>query len=239
MDAVAVDMGMLEPARTPGVWDMRIAAGTQDISLGPAMSRQQAAHAILNGVEAVRRLANQDYRIVAVGEMGIGNTTTATAMTCAFLGLDPLSATGRGAGLSDAGLARKRRAVRRALDVNAPTDAEDALDVLAKLGGLDIAGMAGAYLGGALVGVPTVVDGFISAVAALTAVRLCPACKKALLASHVSAEPAAHAVMDALLRLGEGTGAACLVPLLDMALALYDGTTFADAGVEPYEVNPQ
>ena len=151
--------------------------------------------------------------------------------------------TGRGAGLSDAGLARKIDAIRRGIAHNQPNPA-DPLDVLAKLGGFDIAGLCGVFLGGALEGVPILMDGFISSVAALCAVRLCPAAAKAVFASHVSAEPAAHMVLDALgraplitanLHLGEGTGAVASIPLWDMALAVYRGCySFAEGGIAPY-----
>ena len=151
--------------------------------------------------------------------------------------------TGRGAGLSDEGLARKIDAIHRGIAKNQP-DSADALDVLAKLGGFDIAGLCGVFLGGALEGVPVLADGFISCVAALCAVRFCPAAAKAVFASHCSTEPAAKLVLDALnkkalitagLHLGEGTGAVAAIPLWDMALAVYDGCySFEEGGIEAY-----
>lgn len=246
-DAFSVDMGMLTPSDVPGVIDRHVARGTGDISCGPAMTRGQALQAIRTGADLVGEFKARGYAILATGEMGIGNTTTSSAMTAAFLGLPVQEVTGRGAGLTDAGLVRKRQAIERALQVNAP-DPDDALDVLAKLGGFDIAGLAGMFIGGAIHRVPVVIDGFISALAAFTAARLCPACTVAMLASHVSAEPAAHMLLDSLgvrpvihadMRLGEGTGAVLLLPLLDAALALYNGTTFDETGIEAYEVNPQ
>lgn len=248
IDWLAVDMGMFEPAGDEGVLDRRIAAGTGNISCGPAMTREQAIEAIRSGVDLVGMLAAQGYRLVATGEMGIGNTTTATAMACAFLGADPGRLCGRGSGLDDEGLARKIGVVRRALEVNAP-DPSDALDVLAKVGGFDIAGMCGLFLGGAVHRVPIVVDGLISSVAAWCALRMRPECGVAMLASHLSAEPAASLVAQNLglepllhagMRLGEGTGAVCMVPLLDMALSLYsNGATFDDCGITSYEVVPK
>ena len=244
-DAFSVDMGMKVPSDVPGVTDRCIARGTGDISLGPAMTREQAIQAVTAGIDLVADYKSKGYQILATGEMGIGNTTTSSAMAAAFLGLPVNEVVGRGAGLSDAGLERKRAAIERALDVNAP-DPDDALDVLSKLGGFDIAGIAGMFLGGALHRVPIVIDGFISALAAYTAAKLCPACPCAMLGSHVSAEPAAHMLLDGIgvkapiqagLRLGEGTGAVLLFPLLDAALALYNGTTFDDTGIEAYEVN--
>ena len=163
-------------------------------------------------------------------------------MASVLLDRAPAELTGRGAGLSDAGLARKVAAIETALACNRP-DPADPVDVLAKVGGLDIAGLCGVFLGGAVCRVPVLVDGFISAVAALCAVRLCPAAAKAILASHVSAEPAGALVLRALhkdplitaeMRLGEGTGAVAAMPLLDMALALYDGSTFSTYAMEPY-----
>ena len=244
-DAVSVDMGMMTPSDVPGVIDRCIARGTGDISLGPAMSREQALTAIKIGVDLVAQMKADGYKILATGEMGIGNTTTSSAMAAAFLGLPVETVTGRGAGLSNAGLARKCAAIERALAVNEP-DANDALDVLSKLGGFDIAGLVGLFIGGAVHRAPIVIDGFISALAAYTAARLCPACTCAMLPSHVSAEPAARRLFDELgiepiihagLRLGEGTGAVLLFPLLDAALALYNGTTFDDTGIEAYEVD--
>ena len=244
-DAVSVDMGMMTPSDVPGVIDRCIARSTGDISLGPAMSREQALTATKIGVDLVAQMKADGYKALATGEMGIGNTTTSSAMAAAFLGLPVETVTGRGAGLSDAGLARKCAAIERALAVNEP-DADDALDVLSKLGGFDIAGLVGLFIGGAVHRVPIVIDGFISALAAYTAARLCPACTCAMLPSHVSAEPAARMLFDELgiepiihagLRLGEGTGAVLLFPLLDAALALYNGATFDDTGIEAYEVD--
>ena len=207
------------------------------------MTPQEAERAVETGIRLVRECREQGYTLLATGEMGIGNTTTAGAMASVLLGIPAERAVGRGAGLSEDGLLRKREAVRRAAACNRP-DAGNAFEVLWKLGGLDIAGMAGLFLGGALYRVPVLIDGFISAVAALTAARLCPGSVCAMIASHCSAEPAAQAVLDALslqavihagLRLGEGTGAVCMMPLLDLAVSVYDGAAaFADAGVAAY-----
>lgn len=247
IDAYSVDMGMLDPSDVPGVIDRHIARGTGDISVGPAMTREQAIEAVKTGIDLVAHFKDLGYKILATGEMGIGNTTTSSAMTAAYTGMSAADVTGRGAGLSDAGLARKVSAIERALAVNEP-DPDDALDVLAKLGGFDIAGLAGMFIGGAVHRVPIVIDGYISALAAVTAARLCPGCTCAMLASHVSAEPAARRLLDELgvepvihagMRLGEGTGAVCLIPLLDAALALYNGTTFDETGIDAYEVDPQ
>ena len=164
-------------------------------------------------------------------------------MAAVLLGQPVERMTGRGAGLSDAGLARKLDAIRRGIARNQP-DAADPLDVLSKLGGFDIAGLCGVFLGGALEGLPVLMDGFISGVAALCAVRLCPAAEKAVFASHCSTEPAARLVLEALgkvplltagLHLGEGTGAVASIPLWDMALAVYrDCYSFTEGGITPY-----
>jgi nicotinate-nucleotide--dimethylbenzimidazole phosphoribosyltransferase len=240
-DVIPVDMGMVYRARS--VMDRRIAAGPHNMAEGPAMSRAQAETALTTGIELVREYKSLGYRIFATGEMGIGNTTTSSAVAAVLLGLPIRDVTGRGAGLSDDGLIRKIRAIERAVAVNAP-DPSDALDVLHKLGGFDIAGLAGVFLGGALYRVPVLVDGFISAVSALVAARLCPQAVCAMLASHVSAEPAAKMTLEALglepliragMRLGEGTGAVCALPLLDMALAVYkEMQTFGGIGMEAY-----
>ncbi|OUQ38883.1 nicotinate-nucleotide--dimethylbenzimidazole phosphoribosyltransferase [Faecalibacterium sp. An121] len=243
-EVVPVDMGILDFAGAPGVLSRRVGNGTGDITRGPAMTAAQVRQAILTGAELAAGQAAAGVRLLATGEMGIGNTTTSAAVACALLGRPARDFTGRGAGLSDAGLARKVAAVTRALEVNRP-DPADPLDVLAKVGGFDIAGMCGAFLGGAACGVPVLADGLISTVAALCAVRLCPGAAKAVFASHVSAEPAARAVLQALgktplltagLRLGEGTGAVACIPLWDMARAVYaESYSFETCGVKAYQ----
>lgn len=238
-----VDIGMASPA--PGVRDCHIRRGTANMTKGPAMTRREAESAVQTGIDLVGELKAQGFGIIASGEMGIGNTTTASAMLAAFLGVSPAEVTGRGAGLSDEGLRRKMDAIRRALETNRP-DPADGLDVLARVGGLDLAGMCGTFIGGAIHRVPVLIDGFISGVAALAALRIAPESRCAMLAAHTSAEPAARMVVEALglspfisagMRLGEGTGAVAALPLLDMALAVYDGmVTFDNIGLEAYEV---
>ena len=240
-DVLAVDMGMLRAVH--GTIDKRIAAGTQNMALGPAMTREQAKAAVQAGGELVGEMKNRGYQLIATGEMGIGNTTASAAMACALLGCAPEELTGRGAGLSDAGLKRKRETIARALETNRP-DAKDPLDVLAKVGGFEIAGMVGAFLGGMQHGMPVIMDGVISAVAALTAVRMKPQAREFILPSHISREPAMARIMDELgmlpilhadMALGEGTGAVALIPLLDMALKVYHGPhTFDDLGMAAY-----
>ena len=229
---IPVDMGMLDFPGHPGVLNRRIRNSTGDISRGPAMTRAECLAAMRAGAA----LAIENARDGA-------DLLTAAAVVAALLGLEASAVTGRGAGLSDAGLRRKRAAVEQALAVNRP-DPRDPVDVLARVGGLDLAAMCGAYLGAAACGAPAVIDGFISAAAALCALRLCAAARKALFASHVSAEPAGRRLMEALglqapihggLRLGEGSGAVMLLPLLDMALSLYrSGQSFDSLGIEAY-----
>ncbi|MDY4033143.1 MAG: nicotinate-nucleotide--dimethylbenzimidazole phosphoribosyltransferase [Pyramidobacter sp.] len=241
-DVIPVDVGVKYPPEAPGLVSRRVAAGTRDFTSGPAMTREQALRAIGVGIETARECREKGYRLIATGEMGLGNTTTSAAVAAVLLGCEPREITGRGAGLSDEGLKRKIAAIEKGIAVNCP-DADDALDVLAKLGGFDIAAMAGLFIGGALARLPVVIDGVISAVGALVARRLCPGCAFAMIPSHMSAEPAAHRVFGELglepviragMRLGEGTGALCLFPLLDMAMALYDGLVFSDIGMEAY-----
>ena len=208
------------------------------------MSREEAVQAILAGVEIAQELRGQGVNLLATGEMGIGNTTTSSALAAVLLNRPVEDMTGRGAGLSSEGLQRKIRAIETAIQVNRP-DASDVLDVLHKVGGLDIAGLAGVFLGGALCHTPVLVDGFISSVAALVAARLCPHCKDYMLGSHASEEPASQLVLSELnlrpflyagMRLGEGTGAVAVMPLLDMGLAVYrEMTTFEDTNIEAYQ----
>ena len=240
---VPVDVGIRDFPGHAGVRNLRVRNGTDDFTCGPAMSRDECLLAMEHGAELVRELAEDGTELFAVGEMGIGNTTAAAALACALLDLPAEAMVGRGAGLSSAGLERKRDAVRKALSVNRP-DPDDIPGLLAKVGGLEIAAMCGAFLGAAACQKPVIIDGVISAVAALCAVRLCPAAADALLPSHVSAEPAGREILKALglrapldagMFLGEGAGAVMLMPLLDLALSLYrSGQDFARLGIEAY-----
>ncbi|MBE5760969.1 MAG: nicotinate-nucleotide--dimethylbenzimidazole phosphoribosyltransferase [Clostridiales bacterium] len=236
-----IDIGMIK--RVEGTVDMHIQDGTNDFTLGPAMTRADALLAINHGIEMVRRCAESGCDIIVTGEMGIGNTTTSSALASVLLGLSVEEVTGRGAGLSSEGLVRKINAIKKGIEVNAPNK-NDALDVLHKLGGFDIAGMAGIFIGGAIYGIPIIIDGLISSVAALVAGRLCPASRDFMLASHTSTEPAAMMILDELkvspvifagMHLGEGTGGVCLLPLIDMVLSVYDTmSTFNDINIDAY-----
>ena len=241
---VPADVGIKDFPGHAGVRNLRVRNGTDDLSRGPAMSREECLLAMERGADLVREFAEDGTELFAVGEMGIGNTTAAAALASVLLDLPAAAAVGRGAGLSSMGLERKRDAVRRAIEVNQP-DPDDIPGLLAKVGGLEIAAMCGAILGAAACRKPVIIDGVISAAAALCAVRLCPDAADALLPSHVSAEPAGREILNALglrapldagMYLGEGTGAVMLMPLLDLSLSLYrSGQDFARLGIEAYQ----
>lgn len=241
-EVLPIDAGML--TEVEGLRSIKVARGTGDLSREPAMSRQECLSVLLAGMDLAGELAEKGYNLLAAGEMGIGNTTTTSAVAAALLGRPAAEMTGKGAGLSDEGLARKIAVIDGALALHRP-DPEDPVDVIGKVGGFDIAAMTGFYLGCALRRVPAIMDGFISTVAALAAVRLCPAARDALTASHLSAEPGAGYVMEALglapllrlgMALGEGTGAASAMPLIDMALRVYfDMPSFDGIGIDAYQ----
>lgn len=242
-DVLPVDIGVARDL-ADGLLVHKIAYGTGNIARGPAMTRAQALDAFLFGASLAGKLKSDGYDILATGEMGIGNTTTSSAVASVLIGRAPAEVTGRGAGLSTEGLARKIGAIERAIAVNQP-DANDPVDVIAKVGGFDLAGMTGLFLGGAAYGIPVLIDGFISAVAALAAARLCPAAAGYALATHLSDEPAAHMALEALgkrpmitagMRLGEGTGAVAALGLLDAAVSVYtDMRTFDDIAIDAYQ----
>jgi nicotinate-nucleotide--dimethylbenzimidazole phosphoribosyltransferase len=219
------------------VVDAGVGDGTDNIAAGPAMTRRRALDTLLEGAE---RAAGLDVDAVALGEMGIGNTTSASALAAALLGVEPAAVCGRGTGLDDAGVAHKVAVVERALAQNA-VDPSDPLGVLASLGGLEIAYLSGVALGAAAARKVVVLDGFISTTAALVATRLAPAAADALVAAHLSPEPGHRLVLDSLgleplldlgLRLGEGSGAALALPLLQAAVALLNEmASFDSAGV--------
>jgi nicotinate-nucleotide--dimethylbenzimidazole phosphoribosyltransferase len=244
-----VDLGVRFPVPdVRGVRSHPQGPGTASFTRGPAMLRTQAEAALDVGVRMAHELAEAGVGFVGLGEMGIGNSTAAAAITCALLGFSPEAVTGRGTGVDDAGLARKVAAVRRGLEVNAP-DARDALDVLTKLGGFEIAGLAGVVLGAAERRLPVVLDGFIASSAALVAARLAPGAAGFLVASHRSVEVGHAALLEALgqrplfdleLRLGEGSGAVLAFHFVQAALALlHEMATFSSAGVSGSEGQPQ
>ncbi|MDQ7029528.1 MAG: nicotinate-nucleotide--dimethylbenzimidazole phosphoribosyltransferase [Ardenticatenia bacterium] len=238
---VVVDMGVATDLDdVDGLVHCKVGHGTANIARGPAMSREQAEQALLAGAAVVETEADTGLDILGVGEMGIGNTTPAAAVAAAITGRPPGEIVGRGTGVDDATLARKVAAVQRALAVNRP-DPYDGLDVLTKVGGFEIGGMAGAMLAAAARRVPVVVDGFISTAAALIAVTLAPQVRPFLIASHRSREKGHHIMLDWLgaepvldleMRLGEGTGSALAIGVIEAACQVLDEmATFAEAGV--------
>jgi nicotinate-nucleotide--dimethylbenzimidazole phosphoribosyltransferase len=239
---VVADFGVATPLRAAaGLVVRRIGAGTRNMALGPAMTRAQAVEAVEAGAALAEEAIAAGADLLGIGEMGIGNTTAASAITAAVTGAPADAVTGRGTGVDDTGRERKVAIVRRALQVNAP-DAADGLDVLAKVGGFEIAGLVGVILAGAAHRVPIALDGFIAGAAALVAVALAPDAGHALFASHRSAEPGHALALRHLglepylaldMRLGEGTGAALFVLLARAAAAIYaEMATFKSAGVD-------
>lgn len=238
---IVVDMGVKHPAApTPAVRVHSLGPGTANLSRGPAMSRATAEAALGIGASIAAELAAGGVGLVGIGDMGIGNTTASAALAALFCGAPPEEVCGRGTGIDDDGLRRKIDAVRRGLELNRP-DPRDGVDALAKVGGFEIAGLAGVVLGAAAARLPVVMDGFIASAAALAAVRIAPAVAGYLVASHRSVEAGHRLVLQAIgakplldldLRLGEGTGAALAMTLVDAALRiLAEMATFADAGV--------
>ena len=236
-----VDVGVRTPLDAhPELRQRRVAAGTADMTAGPAMSRDEARRAVEVGIEVAGELVGAGHRCVITGDMGIANTTPAAALICAFTGADPAVATGRGTGIDDATLARKTEVVRRALARHTP-DPADPLGVVAAVGGLEHAALAGFILGGAAAGVPVLLDGVNAGAAALVAAGLAPDSVGYCLAGHVSAEPGHTRALAALgvtplldlgMRLGEGTGALLALPVVaGAARALQDVATFDAAGV--------
>lgn len=254
---VVADFGVASPlAASPDLVACPLGPGTANIAAGPAMSREQAIRAIETGATLADEALAAGADLLATGEMGIGNTTPASAIAAAITGGAPERVTGRGTGVDDATLARKVAVVCRALEVNRP-DARDGLEVLAKIGGFEIGGLVGVILAGAARRVPVVLDGFIAGAAALIAVVLAPDARHALFASHRSAEAGHGLVLDHLglepyldlsLRLGEGTGAALFIHLARAAALLWsEMATFEAAGVSssqgasatPAEASPE
>ncbi len=232
------DVGIDAELNDSFVLNCKIGFGTGNIAAGPAMTRDQALTALLTGAELA---SSCDADLVGIGEMGIGNTTTSSAVLAALLHADAALVAGRGGGITDAMFERKKEVIRQATDVNKP-DAEDVIDVLSKVGGFDLAAMCGAYLGAAAVRRPAVIDGFISAVAALCAVRLCPGAAESLIPSHASDETGFRLAMQALglrpylmldMRLGEGSGCPLMFLLVDAACVVINNMiTFEEASID-------
>lgn len=263
-DVCTIDVGMLEDIspdykaynrqdHMPPFLNKKVAYGTGNIAREPAMSIEQAKAAIRIGMDAVGMCKELDYDIIVTGEMGIGNTTTQAALAAVLLQKPAMEVTGKGAGLSDRDLLHKMEIVEKSVKRYERECALSGLDkhnpdpvfLLSQLGGYDIASMVGAFLGGAVYGIPIVIDGVISAVAANIAACICPLCQDYMLPSHVSKEPAGKFLLDKLkkkpliqaeLHLGEGSGGVCLLPMLDGALAVYHSShRFETMGLERYQ----
>ena len=229
-DLFVVDIGVnADLSHFEGVRNEKVAFGTEDFTKGPAMTKEQAVKALQVGIKVADECIDKGYNLLVTAEMGIGNTTSTAAIASAMLKLSPELTVGRGTGINDERLQIKRRVVAEGLAVNAPI-ADDALDVLCKLGGYDHAGLAGMILGGARRGIPTMIDGVNATAAAMLAWGIYPECADYMLCSHLSEEIAhrrmlsqlnLHPVVDAGMRLGEGTGASLAVVVLQTALGLY------------------
>ncbi|MFM9327621.1 nicotinate-nucleotide--dimethylbenzimidazole phosphoribosyltransferase [Paenibacillus mesotrionivorans] len=243
-NVVCVDMGINGDVEHPGLLNRKIRRGTRNMAKEAAMTREEAEAAVKAGYELALELAAQGTGLFATGEMGIGNTTPSAAILAAFGGITPAAAAGRGTGISDQRLVRKIEVIEQALQTNLPNP-EDPMDVLAKVGGLEIAGLTGLILGAASSRKPIVIDGFISTAAALTAARLAPAAKGYMIGSHLSGEQG-HALLvkeagispmlGLDMRLGEGTGAVLAFHLVEAAVKIMaEMATFAQAGVSGSE----
>jgi nicotinate-nucleotide--dimethylbenzimidazole phosphoribosyltransferase len=239
-EVIVVDMGVKEPVIEPGIESARVAAGTADFTQQAAMTREQAETALITGIEIAKRLAAAGTHVVGLGDMGIGNTTSSSALTAGLTGAAVEEVTGFGTGISDAVRARKVEAIRQALQLHRP-DRNAPFQVLQQLGGFEIAGLAGVVLGAASERMAVVIDGFIASVAALVAVRIAPNVSGYLMPSHRSVEAGHRIVLRELgkvplfdfdMRLGEGTGAALAMTVLDASVKiLHEMATFEAAGV--------
>lgn len=234
------DVGVKEDVNCAAVIARKIAPGTANLFREPAMSRSQALQAIMTGAEAAAEAADEEVDILGIGEMGIGNTTTSSAVLAALTGKNAVEVTGRGGGITDSAFEKKKNVIDGALALHKP-DASDPVDVLTKVGGFDIAAMCGAFLGAAAKRIPVVIDGFISVVAALCAVRLCPAARDYLLPSHASYERGyvlacnelrLEAFLNLGMRLGEGSGCPIAFEIVEAACAvLSEMATFEEADI--------
>jgi len=242
---VIADLGVASSLeRHPDLRDKKVAMGTQNMARGPAMSKEEAIRSIEAGMELVEEELSKGIDILGTGDMGIGNTTASSAITAALTGAEVAAVTGRGTGVDDKGWEKKVKVIQKALELNRPNP-KDAIDVLSKVGGLEIGGITGVILAGARHGIPIVLDGFISGAAALIAAALSPHVKPYLIASHQSVEGGHKIILDHLglkpllnlgLRLGEGTGAALGISLVEASLKILDQmATFSEAGVSEKE----
>ena len=248
VEVIPVDIGIDTAEPIEGVRNAKVAQGTRNFLKAPAMSDEELLAALGFGIGMVSELQQRGASMISMGEMGIGNTTTATAVLCAALGQNTATLTGRGAGLDDAGLLRKKEVIRKALGIyrfdKIGDPRERAYQILRCVGGLDMAGLAGLAIGGALYHVPVVLDGVISSASALIAAMMVPGVKDYLIPSHKGKETGNNMALSALglrpliggnMALGEGTGALMLFPLLDMVMGYYaNGAGFTDYGMAKY-----
>lgn len=240
-DIRVVDIGIGSDLEYPGLIVRKVRKGTSNMAKGPAMSREEAVKAIETGIEMVSQLVKEGYSLFGTGEMGIGNTSTSSAVAMAFLGSSAEDTVGKGVGLTEEGYSNKKSVVERTISINKP-DPNDPIDVLSKVGGLDIAGMAGCFLGAAYYRVPIVMDGFISSAAALTAYRINPLVKDFIIPSHCSEEPGYKLIIDEIglkpmldlnMRLGEGSGCPLAFNIIEAAEAVISQmATFEEATIE-------
>jgi nicotinate-nucleotide--dimethylbenzimidazole phosphoribosyltransferase len=240
-DVVVVDIGVdYDFADAAGLIKKKVNKGTKNIAKGPAMSKDEAVKALEVGIELANEYAKKGYDIFGTGDMGIANTTSSSAIVAAISGKPVEAVTGRGTGIDDSGFNKKAAVIKKSLEVNRP-DKNDPIDVLSKLGGYEIAGIAGLIIGGAANRIPVVVDGFISTAGALIAIQLEPKIKDYIFMAHKSVEAGHQAMLDIIghkpfvdlnLRLGEGTGAALGINLIECGIKiLTEMATFGDAGV--------
>ena len=255
VDVIPVDVGINTTEIVNGVRNCKVKCGTNNFSKEPAMTLDEALSAIDAGVMLTKECKEKGYNIIASGEMGIGNTTSGTTILCALTGVEVSDILGRGAGLSDEGLLRKKRVIETSLikygfndKLRAKVSPEDkrefALNVLSKVGGLELAAMTGLFIGGAVYGIPVMLDGALSAVSALVAEMIVPGCKEYMIASHSGREKSTGYVLNMFglrpllngdMALGEGTGALMTMPLIDMALDFYNNAlSFDDGNVKQY-----
>lgn len=241
-EVIPVDIGVAGETK---IRQEKVAWGTKNFAKEPAMTRDQAITGIEIGIKLVEECKEQGVEILATGEMGIGNTTTSSAVAAALLGTDAQKVTGKGAGLDSKGYIRKKEVIDSALITYGLHKKSDPVTILSCVGGLDIAGMVGVYIGAARYGIPVVMDGFISAVSALLASRFTSLVRSYVIPSHISKEPGMELVLQGLcmeanlncnMKLGEGTGALSFMPLLDMAQDVYEQmSTFEDIKIEAYQ----
>ncbi len=235
-----VDMGVAGELKSEGIIDKKIRKGTANIAEGPAMSRREAIAALEGGIEVVNEVIEQGANMIGTGEMGIGNTTPSSAIIAAITGIELDKLVGMGTGIDREKLKHKKEVIKRAIEINNP-DLEDGVDILTKIGGLEIGGMAGVMLGAAARRIPVIIDGLISGAAALLAVKINPDVVNFMLPSHLSTEPGhvnilreigLEPILTLNMRLGEGTGAVLAMDIVEAATKIIsDMATFAEAGV--------